>query len=473
MREEMLKCNNKGDWQNRVVELSSVDVAYYKPGNLKLCAGRISLMCCSVSVSLGEKGQPMLLLKTPGRTYMFDTKSMGTRDEWAAAVRGAVAQCIEDTVSVDLNCRVFDVVKSTKMPGLGKARILQVDDGDILQYDGLGGLKYRRNMGVISAVKPSFADSRRLRLEFGQGESYEYTFASPVNRQNFLSLLRDVDAPGSLRIWAGSWNLGGALPFQSLAEWLCPDGAAGYDIVSVSAQECGSVGEQFLSAIASTLGSGFCLVASSVLWEIRMFVFAKVQTMPWVAEIETTTVATGVGGVMGNKGGAVVGFTVAGVPLMFVGCHLAARAERVSARNDNAREILSSVRFWGKSSEAVGAADFVWFMGDLNYRVETPWDEALTVISREAWDEYAEADQLNRERAQGRVLQHFEEGPLTFCPTYRYEKSSSGLPASMGSTPGGGPGWSNKRNQSPSWCDRILWCKPTQSSGRLMSYSRM
>lgn len=54
-----------------------------------------------------------------------------------------------------------------------------------------------------------------------------------------------------------------------------------------------------------------------------------------------------------------------------------------------------------------------------------------------------EHDQLTKERNSNTIFSDFNEGSLDFRPTYRRIRNDDT--------------WSNKKNQSPSWCDRILF----------------
>jgi hypothetical protein len=53
-------------------------------------------------------------------------------------------------------------------------------------------------------------------------------------------------------------------------------------------------------------------------------------------------------------------------------------------------------------------------------------------------------DQLTRERREGHVFQGFEEGLLTFPPTFKYDLESDAFDTS-------------KKQRTPSWTDRILY----------------
>jgi len=54
--------------------------------------------------------------------------------------------------------------------------------------------------------------------------------------------------------------------------------------------------------------------------------------------------ATGLGNVVGNKGGVAISLMVRDTSLCFVNSHLAARPERVAERNGNFADVLQFMR---------------------------------------------------------------------------------------------------------------------------------
>ena len=106
-----------------------------------------------------------------------------------------------------------------------------------------------------------------------------------------------------------------------------------------------------------------------------------------------------------------------------------------------------------KGSEFLHQFDYIFWGGDLNYRInlkdgpgydtEGEFRTVLKMISDKQFDELYENDQLREEKKHGRVFSGFKEAPIAFAPTYRMVR--------------GHHDYSNKRFQSPSWTDRILW----------------
>jgi hypothetical protein len=62
-------------------------------------------------------------------------------------------------------------------------------------------------------------------------------------------------------------------------------------------------------------------------------------------------------------------------------------------------------------------------------------------------------DQLLKERAKGSAFAYFDEGPLNFKPTYKFDKRTSQYDTS-------------KKQRVPAWTDRILYkCMPHADDG--------
>lgn len=115
--------------------------------------------------------------------------------------------------------------------------------------------------------------------------------------------------------------------------------------------------------------------------------------------------------------------------------------------------------------------DRVFWMGDLNYRINLKRDQADELIARfmhpdtlvaerkEALERLVSNDQLQIERLAGRIFDGFAEGALTFKPTYKLDKESDEYDS--------GP-----KKRVPSYTDRVLFKSRGGGGGiSLRSYS--
>jgi phosphatidylinositol-bisphosphatase len=209
-------------------------------------------------------------------------------------------------------------------------------------------------------------------------------------------------------------------------------------------------------------------------------------------------------GVLGNKGGACIRMSIYDTQVCFVCAHLSAHREDVHKRNEDAAAILQKKIFPDANHGAAeqirqttvmttttariydsvnhtGARlqefapqlysvsnhdtfltispeehDVIFFYGDLNYRVvEGPTIEevyGLLDLSEDVQlnssNQYLfnDMDQLCTEKKSGKVFRGFEEGLVTFKPTYQYIPGTDLYDRRV-----------DKKLRCPGWCDRILW----------------
>ena len=122
------------------------------------------------------------------------------------------------------------------------------------------------------------------------------------------------------------------------------------------------------------LGNEWGLCKMVTLWEMRLAVFARENHLSGegaLIHLQSARSATGIGSVMGNKGGLVITLHFGRMSMCFVSCHLAAHAHKLTARNANLQEILRETKQIGMRGLDVAAEfDHCFWIGDLNYRLD-------------------------------------------------------------------------------------------------------
>eukprot|EP00808_Paulinella_micropora_P016464 g30536.t1 len=261
-------------------------------------------------------------------------------------------------------------------------------------------------------------------------------------------------------LWIGTWNVGNAAPSADLSSWM-PTG--GHDFYVVGAQECSytarpqytSCQQDWQAQLQANIGSQYVPIKMVSMWQIRLVVFAHTKHLPFIHHVEGSTEATGVGGVMGNKGGVALSFSFHDMALCFVNAHLAAHQDKVKRRNADVREVLKGIKMGFKHKlDILNQYHHVFWVGDLNYRLDykdqgdakSPsqelFDEMVGMVKNEQYEELYATDQLDRERKAERVFVDFQEGPIKFPPTFKVKRDVELV-------------YNEKR--SPAWCDRIMW----------------
>lgn len=157
---------------------------------------------------------------------------------------------------------------------------------------------------------------------------------------------------------------------------------------------------------------------------------------------------------VGNKGAVAISFCFGSTNMAFVSCHLAARAERKLKRNQMYHHISRNLNLGKKSKfssfDLPLRFDHVFWLGDLNYRLECEYGEVSKLIREKDYEGLMKYDQLKSQQNNGNVFYDFKEGEIQFPPSYRYERNSRDSYVYIKYKTTG-----NVYNV-PSYCDRVL-----------------
>ncbi|OKL57788.1 hypothetical protein UA08_07023 [Talaromyces atroroseus] len=161
--------------------------------------------------------------------------------------------------------------------------------------------------------------------------------------------------------------------------------------------------------VREALPAGYQLVAESQLVGLLLLVYAAPNVAPTISSVSSTTVGTGLMG-MGNKGATITRLVLGETTrLVFVNCHLAAGSDKGSLerRNWDASQIVGRTRFhpigpdhelYGELNETIASADFAFWFGDLNYRLDDiPGDDVRRLLILHTQNEY-DAKHRNRKK---------------------------------------------------------------------------
>jgi len=241
--------------------------------------------------------------------------------------------------------------------------------------------------------------------------------------------------------------------------------------------------ERLRVTLAGT-GVEYTMLQQKSMVGLLICVFVQTVHQPRVRYVVAASVGVGVLGMGGNKGGVSIRLQFYDSTICFVCSHLAAHRENVTGRNADYANILTKTSFdigesairevirsgsmphWtiGSTSVQIADHDIVYWLGDLNYRIDESMttEKVLQLSEKAQLDELRSLDQLNVERAAGRAFETFEEGMLNFVPTYKYQPGTDVFEQRP-----------DKKLRAPAWCDRILWmAQEDPSHVQQLSYSR-
>lgn len=314
----------------------------------------------------------------------------------------------------------------------------------------------------------------------------------------------------TVRVFVGTWNMHGKEPPDDLSAWLGEAGRMNLYVFGTQ-EACRSIEMSLLlpskakweAKLRETLGSEYVCVASHTLAAIHIVLFAHRSLAASISNVRTAHVATGIANTLGNKGGVAISLCLGRTSLLFINSHLAAHQGAVESRNADYLRIDSQLpmrppgALWpralgttprssrsskvvpdGEEPRALASEAFdvcVW-LGDLNYRIQgnrAAVDNLLappTELHRTAQDWRGQEahwegmravllanDQLGRERDAGRAFAGFDEAPIHFRPTYKYDQQSDTYDTS-------------EKCRVPAYTDRVLWRAAARGGVSVLRY---
>ncbi|KAM0832242.1 hypothetical protein ACQ4PT_065024 [Festuca glaucescens] len=211
------------------------------------------------------------------------------------------------------------------------------------------------------------------------------------------------------------------------------------------------------SSIESFTQQGcFRCIRSKQMVGIFASVWVRSNLRPYIRHLNVSCVGSGIMGYLGNKGSVSVRFLLHEMSFCIVCCHLASGGKQgdVLLRNFDAADILARTKFHGDGNKKLPKKildhDQVLLLGDLNYRISLEETETRLLVKAKNWSTLLENDQLVSEFSTGRLFEGFQEGSVTFSPTYKYQPNSDQYYWCFEAARG-------EKKRAPAWCDRILW----------------
>ncbi|XP_014017681.2 inositol polyphosphate 5-phosphatase K isoform X2 [Salmo salar] len=260
----------------------------------------------------------------------------------------------------------------------------------------------------------------------------------------------------NFRLHMVTWNVATADPPDDISSLLHLNSPKTPDLYVIGLQEVYAAPHRFIIDMAvedswshlfmsSLAPRGYLKVSSVRMQGLLLLVFSKLAHVPFIRDIQDTYTRTGIFGYWGNKGGVSIRLSFYGHMLCFLNCHLAAHMQYASQRVDEFEYILDTQTFDPKESSHILDHKLVFWFGDLNFRIQDHGMHFLrNCITSHKFNLLWSKDQLTMMKKKEAVLQEFDEGPLDFQPTYKFDRFSDRYDSSG-------------KMRKPAWTDRILW----------------
>lgn len=273
-----------------------------------------------------------------------------------------------------------------------------------------------------------------------------------------------------------SWNVAGKDPLNgTMLDYLFDDSKRQVnlrpEIQIVGLQEAPQYlfSDPWTSNLSSTLHRrGYILFKRHKLSNILLYIFVLREIMLRSRDFETESVKTGFGGLLANKGGVSLRFSLNGNSFSVTNSHLAAHQENLQQRINDFNSILDGTKYLiDANTSSVLTHDYSFWFGDLNFRLDDIEKfEVLNIITKARTagsdDERAKIisqlhtnDQLTRVKKKGQAFADFNENLPKFLPTYKFQIGSKDA--------------YDSEKRIPAWTDRILFKSHPEAYSLIMA----
>lgn len=200
-----------------------------------------------------------------------------------------------------------------------------------------------------------------------------------------------------------------------------------------------------------------CLVCKQMVG-VLLCIFIRQRWFSRVSNLKSRDIAFGFMGRAKNKGCVCASFNLLGAKFTFASAHLASGQSASKRRDDDMRALRAGVGLEGAEAKP----DFLFLLGDLNYRIDAGgYDATLALVERRDYESLRRGDQLlARMGVAGGPFEGFREASITFPPTYKF------APFSNAYDPGSGG-----KLRAPAWCDRVLYRAQDKDRVRQLFYA--
>ncbi|KAK9305873.1 hypothetical protein QLX08_003246 [Tetragonisca angustula] len=269
-----------------------------------------------------------------------------------------------------------------------------------------------------------------------------------------------------LKIFIGTWNMNGQNPPKELNDFMLPsDIETVPDLLAIGTQESCSERNEWEAALQETLGPSHVLLCSTGLGTLHLALFLR-RDLIWFCSIhEDASFSTRTGTAFRTKGAVAIALMLFGTSFLFVTAHLTAHQDKVKERVNDIKRIVRNLDLpkelptRHKSKDVTQNFDCVFWCGDLNFRLAQPREEVIQWVTDTCFPQQLpinlHKDQLQTILNEGAVLRGFEEAPITFPPTYKYDPGTQNFDSSS-------------KQRTPAYTDRILF----KGKGHTRSYIR-
>lgn len=260
-------------------------------------------------------------------------------------------------------------------------------------------------------------------------------------------------------IYVATWNMQGekGLP-ANLDDLLLPtDSEFAQDFYIIGVQEGCPDRREWETRLQETLGPYYVMLYAASHGVLYLTVFVRRDLIWFCSEVEHATVTTRIISQIKTKGAVGIAFTFFGTSFLFITSHFTSGDAKVYERVLDYNKIVEALAlpkglpdtnpYRSTPSDVTTRFDQVFWFGDFNFRLSKDRVDVETIMNRTVGGDMGpllEHDQLTKEMNDGSIFKGFQEAPIHFLPTYKFD-----IGCDIYDT--------TSKQRTPSYTDRILF----------------
>ncbi|MBN3299799.1 INP5E phosphatase, partial [Amia calva] len=274
-------------------------------------------------------------------------------------------------------------------------------------------------------------------------------------------------------IYIATWNMQGEqeLP-TNLDDLLLPsDSEFAQDFYIIGIQEGCSDRREWEVRLQETLGPYYVMLYAAAHGVLYLTVFIRRDLIWFCSEVEHATVTTRIISQIKTKGAVGVGFTFFGTSFLFITSHFTSGDSKVYERILDYNKIIEALAlpkvlpdtnpYRSNSSDVTSRFDEVFWFGDFNFRLSKDRVGVESILKQDLGSDMSgllQYDQLLKEMKDGSIFKGFQEAPIQFLPTYKFDVGCDTYD-------------STGKQRTPSYTDRVLYKSRQKDDIKVMKYT--
>ncbi|KAJ8339051.1 hypothetical protein SKAU_G00358370 [Synaphobranchus kaupii] len=412
------------------------------------------------SLSETKKRSPDLC--DPARQRARSAKARLSPRPSPAAELCAASTSLRTANEIDRDCEDYDAVVRGGLERLHRNHCAsQLSETMVSDNTSLNSMK--SSFSVLNPIRPKDARNRSF-LEgsvlghgalLGAGELDRYF---PERR---------------LGVYIVTWNMHGEkeLP-TNLDDLLLPmDTEVAQDLYVIGVQEGSADRREWEIRLQEALGPYYVMLYAVAHGVLYLSVFIRRDLIWFCSEVEHATVTTRIISQIKTKGAVGVSFTFFGTSFLFVTSHFTSGDSKVYERILDYNKIIEALTlpkvipdtnpYRSIASDVTTRFDEVFWFGDFNFRLSRDRETVDGVMKEHLGSDMSpllQYDQLSKEMRDGSIFKGFQEAPIHFLPSYKFDVGFDVYDTTS-------------KQRIPSYTDRILYRSRQKDDIKAVKYT--